>query len=207
MEHYVITIARGYGSGGKTIGRMLAKELGIAYYDRELLRLASDKSGINEALFADADERVKNSLLFKTARGVYTGCIIPPDSEDFISNENLFNFQAKVIRELAQTQSCVIIGRCADFVLRDMPNVLRLYVHAPFDYCVERASEVHPMLSEDEVRRLIRKTDKRRADYYAYFTGHRWRDADNYDLCINSSAISWEQCVALVKAYLSIIAG
>ncbi len=207
MEHYVITIARGYGSGGKTIGRMLAKELGIAYYDRELLRLASDKSGINEALFADADERVKNSLLFKTARGVYTGGIIPPDSEDFISNENLFNFQAKVIRELAQTQSCVIIGRCADFVLRDMPNVLRLYVHAPFDYCVERASEVHPMLSEDEVRRLIRKTDKRRADYYAYFTGHRWRDADNYDLCINSSAISWEQCVALVKAYLSIIAG
>ena len=116
MKNFVITIARGYGSGGRTIGRMLAKELDIPYYDRELLRLASDQSGINEALFANADEKIKGTLLFKKARAAYMGELIPPDSEDFVSNDNLFNFQAKVIRDLAATESCVIVGRCADFV-------------------------------------------------------------------------------------------
>lgn len=130
-----------------------------------------------------------------------------------MSNINLFNFQAKVIRELAETESCVIVGRCADYILKDVDNVLRIYVHAPFDYCVARAQEVHPALSEDEVKKLIRKTDKRRADYYQYFTGRNWKDADNYDLCINSSQFGWnsnsgwEKCVALVKAYLEIMLG
>lgn len=204
MKNFVITIARGYGSGGRTIGRMLAKELNIPYYDRELLRLASDQSGINEALFANADEKIKGTLLFKKARAAYMGELIPPDSEDFVSNDNLFNFQAKVIRDLAATESCVIVGRCADFVLRGQPNVLRLFVHAPFDYCVERAQEVHPSLSREEVKKLIIRTDKRRADYYQYFTGKNWRDADNYDLCINSSLMSWEKSVALVKAFRDI---
>ena len=204
MKKFVITIAREYGSGGRTIGRMLAKELDVPFYDRELLRLASDESGINEALFANADEKLKNSLLFKAFRKSYSGEMIPPDSDDFISNQNLFSFQAKVIRELASTESCIIIGRCADFILRDMDHVLRIYVHAPFDYCVARAKEIHPNMSDDEVGRLIQKTDKRRADYYQYFTGHHWKDADNYDLCINSSDLGWDKCVSLVKAYLDI---
>lgn len=204
MKKFVITIAREYGSGGRTIGKMLAKELGVPFYDRELLRLASDESGINEALFANADEKLKNTLLFKAFRKSYSGEMIPPDSDDFISNRNLFTFQAKVIRELAATESCIIIGRCADFILRDMDHILRVYVHAPFDYCVARAKEVHPNMNGDEIGRLIQKTDKRRADYYQYFTGRHWKDADNYDLCINSSDLGWDKCVALVKAYLDI---
>lgn len=207
MAHYVVTVAREYGSGGKTIGKMLAKELGIPYYDRELLRLASEESGISEALFANADENFKRSLLFKAARGVYTGEIIPPDSEDFVSNENLFNFQAKVIKSLAEKESCVIIGRCADFVLKDMPHVVRLFVHAPLPVCIENARAFQPNMDDDELRRYVLKLNKRRANYYNYFTGRNWRDAGNYDLCINSAELSWEKCVKLVRAYIEIKGG
>ena len=117
MENRVITIARSYGSGGRKMGRLLAKELGYEYYDREILRIASDESGISEELFRQADEKQRIPL-FRIAREVYTGEVIPPDSDDFISNENLFRYQAKIIRELAATRNCVIVGRCANFILR-----------------------------------------------------------------------------------------
>ena len=125
MSRYVITIARGYGSGGRTIGKMLSKELGIPFYDRELLRLASDDSGINEELFVKADEKLKKTRLFKIARKAYQGELIPPDSDDFVSNDNLFNYQAKIIKELAETESCVIVGRCADYILKDCDRLLK----------------------------------------------------------------------------------
>ena len=199
----VITIARGYGSGGRTMGRRLADELGWAYYDRELLQLAADESGINEALFARADETARRSLLFKVARAAYDGEPIPPDREDFISNENLFRYQAKIIRELAAAQNCVIIGRCANFILRDQPNVLNLYVHAPFERCVETVMDMFA-LSRPDAESRIRETDKRRGMYYRHFTGHNWQDADYYDLCIGSSRLGWEKTIELVKACLRI---
>lgn len=202
-KRYVITISREYGSGGKTIGRMLSEHLGIPFYDTELLRLASDESGINEALFINADEKLKPSLLRKPTN-VYKGKIIPPESDHFVSTENLFNYVAKVIRTLAEKESCVIIGRCADYILKDHPHVLRIYVHAPFGYCVEKTMEVHGNFDADEAQRYIRRVDKRRGDYYRYFTGRDWRDADNYDLCLNSSDLGWDKCVALVRSYLEI---
>ena len=131
MEKFVITIARGYGSGGRTIGKMLAKELGVNCYDREILRLASDDSGINEELFAKADEKLKVSMLYKVAKNVYKGELIPPDSDRFVSNDNLFNYQAKVLKELAEKESYVVVGRCADFILKDRTNVIKIFVHAP----------------------------------------------------------------------------
>ena len=204
MKQYIITVARGYGSGGRQIGKMLAADLGVKYYDMELLRLASDESGINEQLFAQADEKLKAPRIFKPRRSAYTGEVIPPDSEDFVSDQNLFNYQAKVIRDLAERESCVIIGRCADFILKDYKNAVRVYVHAPFDYCVKKTIEVHGNMDEDEAQQYIRKMDKRRGDYYLYFTGRDWRNADNYDLCLNSSDLGWEKCVALVKAYMEI---
>lgn len=204
MKKFVITIAREYGSGGRTIGRLLAEELGVPFYDRELLRMASDDSGINEALFARADEKLKNTVLWKAFRKSYSGEPIPPDSEEFISNNNLFQLQSKVIHELAMQESCVIIGRCADYILRDVEHVLKIYVHAPMESCIERTREFHPHLSDTELRRQIQKIDKRRADYYEHFTGRNWKDADNYDLCFNSSRFTWQQCVRLVKAYLDI---
>jgi cytidylate kinase len=203
MDKYVITIARGYGSGGRTIGKMLSEELGIPYYDRDLLRFASDDSGINEQLFAKADEKLKKSLLFKIARNIYKGELIPPDSDDFVSNDNLFNYQAKIIKELAETESCIIIGRCADFILKDYPNVVRLFVHAPLQDCINTLVDMTGK-SEKEVEKQILEIDKHRADYYKYYTGREWENAKHYDLCLNSSKLGFGKCVEIVKSYLDI---
>lgn len=202
-KNIVITIARQYGSGGKTIGEMLSKELNIPYYDKDLMKLASDDSGINEALFNKADETIKNTSLFKAAKKVYQGELIPPESDDFTSNENLFNYQAKIMKELAETESCVIIGRCADFVLKDYDNVLSVFIHAPEDFCKEQAAKKHSM-PEKELEKFIAKTDKRRAEYYKYHTGREWTDARNYDLCLDSSKLGFERCVEEIKAYIAV---
>ena len=138
MKHTVITIARSYGSGGRTLGKLLAKELGIHCYDRELLRMASEQSGINEALFGQVDEKVKSLPLFGISKKIYKGEVFPPESDDFVSDDNLFNYQAKVIKEVAAEESCVIIGRCADFILKDNPNVIRLFFYAPREDCITR---------------------------------------------------------------------
>lgn len=203
MDNYVITIARGYGSGGKTIGKMLAKELGINVYDKEILRLASDDSGISEELFAKADEKAKNTSLFKAAKKVYKGEVIPPESDDFTSNDNLFNFQAKVIKELAEKESFVVIGRAADFVLKDYKNVVRIFVHAPMDYCIDTVEKMSSM-SRKEIENFILKTDRQRAGFYHYYTGRDWNDARNYDLCLNSYELTYEKCVEMVKEFVKI---
>jgi len=203
MEHFVITIARGYGSGGKTMGKMLAEELGVHFNDRELLRLASDESGINEELFGKADEQLKKSLLFRIARKEYKGQLIPPDREDFVSNDNLFNYQAKVIRELAEQESCIIVGRCADYILKDMDNVVKIFVHASVEDCVERLEDMFH-LPKKELEKKVIDTDKRRSEYYKYYTGRNWADAMNYDLCLNSGKLGFDKCVEIVKNYLKI---
>jgi hypothetical protein len=192
MDNFVITIARGYGSGGKTIGRELASTLGINCYDREILQMASDDSGINEALFYEADEKFKPSL-FGNKKGVYTGNLIPPEDSDFVSNDNLFNYQAKIIQEKARTESCVIIGRAADFILRTFPNVVSVYVQAPFDVCVSEVAE-RTSISKKEAEHKITKIDKYRSDFYRHYTGHNWNDPANYDICINSARIGYERC-------------
>ena len=200
MENRVITIARSYGSGGRKMGRLLAKELGYEYYDREILRIASDESGISEELFRQADEKQRIPL-FRIAREVYTGEVIPPDSDDFISNENLFRYQAKIIRELAATRNCVIVGRCANCILRGRDNVLNVFVTAPVVDCVRRVMETDG-LNLEEAEKKIKKIDKRRADYFKYFTGRQWQDAALYDLCLNTGHMSEQKCVDIVRAYM-----
>lgn len=203
MEKVIITIARQYGSGGKTIGQMLANDLGIPFYSREILRLASDDSGIREELFNQADEKLRSNPLFGASKKVYTGGLISPESDDFVSSENLFNYQAKVIKELVEKGSCVIVGRCADFVLKDRADVVSVFVHAPADYCMERAMERNDM-SRKEMEKFIAKTDKYRGDFYHYYTGNVWNDARNYDLCLNSSKLGFEKCVEEIKAYIKV---
>ena len=200
MDNRVITIARSYGSGGRRMGRLLAKELGYEYYDREILRIASDESGINEELYSQVDEN-RRMPLFRIAREVYTGEVIPPDSDDFISNENLFRYQAKIIRELAATRNCVIVGRCANFILRGRENVINVFVSAPVVDCVRRVME-NDGLTLEEAEKKIKKIDKRRADYFKYFTGRQWHDAALYDLCLNTGHMSDQRCVDVVRAYM-----
>lgn len=203
MEKVVITIARQYGSGGRTIGQMLSEELGIPYYDKELLKKASEDSGIHERLFAGADEKLKNSPLLRITKKVYQGQLIPPESSGFTSAENLFNYQAKVIKELAEEESCIIIGRCADYVLRDYDNVLSVFVHAPEAYCIELAKTKLSM-PDREIRKYIQKTDKERAEYYKHYTGREWTDARNYDLCLDSSKLGLQKCIEEIKAYMQV---
>lgn len=203
MEKVVITIARQYGSGGRTIGQMLSEELGIPYYDKEPLKKASEDSGIHERLFAGADEKLKNSPLLRITKKVYQGQLIPPESGGFTSMENLFNYQAKVIKELAEEESCIIIGRCADYVLRDYDNVLSVFVHAPEAYCIEQAKAKLSM-PDKEIRKYIQKTDKERAEYYKHYTGREWTDARNYDLCLDSSKLGMQKCIEEIKAYMEV---
>ena len=202
MERFVVAITRRCGSGGTAIGHKLAEELGISVYDRELLRLASDESGINEALFAKADEETKKSLLYRISRKVYKGELIPPDDDNFVSNENLFNYQAKVLKELADNESFVVIGRAAGFVLRGRPNVLSVYLHAPMEDCIRRECERFGFSEEDAIRHIHRR-NKHRSEYFTYHTGLDWEDVNNYDLSVNTAAIGHEKTVTLLKNLVS----
>ena len=203
MEHTVITIARSYGSGGRTLGKKLAEELGIDCYDRELIRMASDESGINEALFGKADEKLQKMPLFHIAKKHYNGEVLTPDSDEFVSNDNLFNYQAKIIQEVAKEESCIIIGRCADYLLRDKDYVKRLFFYAPKKDCIARVKEQYGG-TEKEIEKKIERIDKYRADYYKYYTGNEWNDVRNYDFCLDTSSLSYDKLIQVVKAYLQI---
>ena len=120
-----------------------------------------------------------------------------------MSDDNLFNYQAKVIKELAESESCVIVGRCADYVLRDFPNVISVFIHADREFCLEQAME-RTSMSLKEMQRFIEKTDKYRGDFYKYYTGHEWSDARNYDLCLNSGKLGFKKCVEEIKAYMKV---
>lgn len=203
MSNFVITIARAYGSGGKTIGKMLANELGFSYYDKEIPLLASIDSGISEKLFGRADEKLKGGLFKKPVKVYRDNKLIPPQSDDFVSDDNLFNYQAKVIKELAQKESCVFVGRCADFVLKDMKNMVRVFVYASPEACIRNVIDMYG-LSEKEAKKVIEKTDRQRAAYYKYYTGRDWDNARNYDLVLNSSELGFEKCTRIIEQYINI---
>ena len=195
MDKFVITIARETGSGGLNITRKLSDALGVPYYDRDLLRKASEVSGIHERLFGAADERIGLKEMLSAAEKVYTGEVLPPDSDDFTSTRNLFSFQARIIKELAETESCIILGRCANYLLADRKDVLRVFIHAPLEAREERVASYSLAWSPREVTKYIRLEDKRRASYYRYYTGEEWRDAAGYDLSLNSGELGEEGCV------------
>lgn len=201
MDKFVITISRCCGAGGTTIGKRLAKDLGVSFYDKNLLKLASEDSGISEAMFATADEKLKGSLLYKVSKKVYQGELIPPESDDFTTNQNLFNYQAKVLKELAEKESYVVIGRCADFVLKDHPKLIRIFLYADYDDCVEHEMAKHN-IGKREAEKYVDKTDKFRSAYHKYYTGHDWMEMENYDICINTSAMEYEKAVELVEFYV-----
>ena len=202
MSKFVITIARETGSGGHNITRKLSEATGVPYYDRDLLRKAADVSGIDEGLFGAADERIGFREMISAAEKVYTGEILPPDSDDYISTRNLFSFQAKIIKELAEEESCIILGRCANYLLQDRKDVLRVFIHAPLELRRERVAEYSVSWSEREVLKYLRTEDKRRAAYYHYYTGEEWRDASGYDLSLDSGTLGEDGCVERILQIL-----
>ncbi len=152
MPEFVITVARGFGSGGRTIGKMLAQRLDVDYYDGELLQLASEESGINIELFGRADEKAKGNL-FRRYNRSYGEWVIPPNSDSFVSDDNLFNYQAKIIRDLAEKKNCVIIGRCSDYILRNHPGVIRLFVYADEQTCIKTVSDLYGLTAKQAEER------------------------------------------------------
>ena len=202
MDHFIITIARETGSGGRNIAAKLSEQLNIPFYDRDLLRLASDVSGIREGLFGESDERIGKLEMMTAATKIYSGEVLPPDDDDFISTKNLFEFQAKVIKELAESSgSCIIVGRCADYLLSDRTDVLRVYIHAPLEERKKNVAYYSLAWSEKEVAKHISKEDKRRAEYYRYYTGNDWRDASHFDISLDSSQLGEDGCVEkIIKA-------
>lgn len=206
MRKFVIAITRTCGSGAMTISRILAEHYGICIYDRKLLRLASEDSGINEELFGRADENVKRTVLYNVSRQVYTGELIPPESGNFTSDQNLFNYQAKIIKELSIRESYIVIGRAADFILKDDPDCISVYLYADRKDCIRHMMDLN-LSDRKEAEKYVDRLDKYRDDYYVYHTGRRWKDTDNYDLSLNTSRLGYEKCAELIREYISLRIG
>ncbi len=202
MKNYVITIARGFGSGGKQIGLILSQKLGIPCYEKQILQMASDYSGINKSLFVKADEKLngkKIALALKQFPKMPK--LAEPNQKDFVSDVNLFNVQAQLIRELAKTESCIIVGKCANEILKDYDNVISVYVEAPRKACRSAIMERLDVTAQ-EADQMIYQTDKYRADYYSYYTGgKKWTDPVAYDMTLNSDRIGYEDCADIIINY------
>ena len=196
----VITIARQYGSGGREIGERVAAQLGIPIFDKQLITDAAAKGNLNEDVLKKTDESAANSLLYTLAMGsnvvgtsIHFGYKMP-------INDKLFILQSEVIKNYAKEGSCVIIGRCSDYVLREEENVFRLFIYGDLEHRKERVQLRHPELKSSQIIDVINKTDKRRASYYNFYTGNKWGKYDNYDMAINSSTLGIEGTADMIAA-------
>lgn len=208
MDNFVITIARGFGSGGKQIGLALSKQLGIPCYESQILSMASNYSGINKDLFFQVDEKLRGYHLIKRLmKSANKDDIVEPTDKSFISDVNLYNIQAKIIKELAKQQSCIIIGKCSNHLLRDYENTVSVYIEAPRAFCVKNVIE-RLGVTEEEAHRMIYQTDRYRADYYKYYTGgETWTNPVLYDMTLNSDRMGMDKCTELIIQYLKIKLG
>lgn len=191
MEPMVITIAREFASGGREIAKMVAEQLGIPVYNKELITIAAKKSGLTEEAIAASENQRSGSLIYS----LYTmGNTMPLADQVYI-------LQSNIIRDLAQQGPCLIMGRCGDYVLRDRPNVLRTFLYAPMAYRVQVAKAAPECAgktpSDREVEQMLAKQDRARASYYNYYTENRWGEAKHYDLCLNTT-LGNETCAALI---------
>ncbi len=199
MSKHIITISRQYGSGGRFIGKLLAEKLGIPLYDNELITLAAQKSGYSESIFENVEKTSTHSLLyslsmFGTTAGVYG---LPLADKVFI-------IQSEIIKKVAAEGPCVIVGRCADYVLKDEPNIVDVFIHSDMESRIKRAITYYN-LPEEKAKEAIIKTDKRRSSYYNYYTGLRWGDANNYEISLYSDKIGIDSCVDILYKFVTSI--
>ncbi len=204
MEKKIITIGREFGSGGREIGKELAVRLQIEFYDKELLDVAAKESGICKDLFESNDEKPISSLLYSLSVNPYSVGTIATSTSDILPiNNKLFLAQFDAIRKVAQLHSCVIVGRCADYALRDEPNCYHVFIHAPLQTRVKRIKELYE-LSSGEAKDLILKTDKKRSAYYNSYADHKWGEIGNHHLVIDSSLLGIDGCVELIIKFLEL---
>lgn len=199
----IITIGRQYGSGGREIGEKLASLLQIPFYDKELLTLAAQKSGMSEEVFQNYDEKPTNSLLYSLSMGTYA---MGDNGAAYINlpiNHKVFLAQFDAIKSIAQKGGCVIVGRCADYALQDYPHLVNVFIHADLKKRVQRIMERHHV-SAKEAEELITKTDKRRANYYNFYANKKWGSVDTYHLAIDSSAVGIDHTVQMIADFAAI---
>ena len=215
MEHLIITIGRQLGSGGLRIGKQLAEQLNLSFYDKELINIASQESGLSKELFEQADEKKKNNL-FGTWFGLRSSLMVGDyQINSSLCNESLFQIQSDVIRRLAEQQSCVFVGRCADYILREHPRCLNIFISADLDDRIRRISEMMrisqenvqeslgpPQVYSEKAKDIIRQTDKKRAEYYNYYTSKEWGAAKSYHLCLNSSLLGETETIAYIMNFI-----
>lgn len=196
----IINIGRQLGAGGQEIGRMLAQEFHAKYYDRELLNLAAEESGFSAEFFKRNDERkgfLRSFLSLPYGNGVGSTNFY----QNNFSQESLFKFQSDAIRKAADEGSCVFLGRCADYVLRDYPNVVNVFITASLDTRIRVVAETKG-ISADEAKKLIEQKEKNRAEYYNYYTGKQWGYAASYDLCIDASLLGFEATERIIADFV-----
>ncbi len=199
----VITIGRQFGSGGRYVGRLLAEKLGIPFYDKELLSEAAKNSGICEEIFEEHDEKPTRSLLFSLVTGMQNHMASGNFYMDMPLNHKIFLAQFDAIRRIAGEGSCVIVGRCADYVLRDDPNAVSVFVKGDMKSKIDRAVKYYG-IEEDKAEERIRKADKQRAHYYNYYATATWGDVDNYDLVVDTGVLGVEGAVELIAKFLEL---
>ena len=202
MKSIIYTIGRQYGSGGHEIGEKLAKKLNIPFYDSELIALAAPKTGMSQEVFADIDERHTNSFLYSLSLGAY-GLNGGAGFTEPSLNDKLFIAQCEVIEDAAKQGSCVFVGRCADYVLRDYDNVVNVFVYSNINNRIERIESVRDLTYSKAVD-AIKKKDKKRSSYYNYYTNNKWDSPDNYDLMLSTDSITTDEAVDLILKYADI---
>lgn len=196
----ILTIGRQFGSGGREIGQKLAKALGIAYYDKELMAVAAKESGLCEEVFEKADERASSGLAYAFTMGYsYMGMFTP--YTDILSNDGLFKLQSDAIRTLAENESCILVGRCADYILRDEPDCLSFFIHSSMESRIQRIVE-RQQVTVEQAKELMNKTDKSRAAYYNYYTNKSWGVASSYNFSIDASVLGVDETVAFMKSFV-----
>lgn len=199
MAKKIITISREYGSGGRQIGYMTAKKLGMEFYDKELIDAAAKEIGFPPDLIADREQRLTNSLLYNFAMGTLYGMSYPrePKISELPLTEQIFVAQKKAILEASKEGSCVFIGRCADYILKSRPDVLRVFVYADREVRKRRAVETYGVLQEN-IDEFLYQSDKRRRIHYENFTNQKWGSRENYDLMLNSGDLGLDKCVEIL---------
>jgi len=202
-EHYVISIGREYGCGGREIGRRVSEKLNIGFYDKAILKMTAEKSGIRESYFHLADEMPGGNLLQKIIGSMVGKKDRGPSLEagELLKPENLFRFQSEVIQKLAEGESCVIMGRCADMVLKEKRELIRIYLYADMEYRIQHVKE-EKIFPEGQEEKNIRRMDRERGEYYKYYTGRDWGDRDLYDLMMDTSGLNVEGAADVLIEYV-----
>lgn len=203
-KKYIITIARQFGSGGSEIGYRLAQELGIKYYDKDLVVQAAKESGMSEQVMAQEEEKPTGSFLYSMVLAPHAAATQYLNWTEDSLNDRIYKAQANFIRKAASEESCVFIGRCADYLLWDKPNVFRIFIQADLEERKTRIAE-EGNISRDKAEDIIKKKDKTRANYYNFHTNNKWTDLTNYDLCINVSKVGGiDNAVHLIKEMIDL---